>query len=195
MTMMTKIKQRQRVIDLCGISAMLVLVCSSLAFGVYPLYRRANAAAAESADLRKELSQLDGLSRTLAQVESDRKTTEARLAEAESRLPNSKAMDQFMQQLAKVAEGAGLQVDGISPKPLKESGDYKAMPVDISGTGDWNTCYKFLLGLRTMNRLTRLDELVIDLDKADKPGSTDKASFADRPVCRIRVSISTFMAR
>ena len=121
---------------------------------------------------------------------------EARLAEAESRLPNSKAMDQFMQQLAKVAADAGLQVDGISPKPLKDSGDYKAMPVEITGTGDWNTCYQFLTGLRSMNRLTRLDELTLDLDKDDKsdtPGKSNKT--ADHPVCKIRVSISTFTAR
>jgi Tfp pilus assembly protein PilO len=187
--MLEKIRQRLRLIDLCGLSALLVMVCSSLAFGVYPLYRRGNASMAESTSLRKELSQLDGLSKTLAQVENDRKITEVRLVEAESRLPNSKAMDQFMQQLAKVAEDVGLQVDGISPKTLKDSGDYRAMPVEISGTGDWSTCYRFLTGLRTMNRLTRLDELVLELDK------NDRAFASDRPLCRIRVSISTFMAR
>jgi Tfp pilus assembly protein PilO len=187
--MSQEIKQRLRLIDLCCISALLILLCSSLAFGVYPLYCRGMASRAESASFSRELSELAGLSNTLAQVEADRKTTEARLAEAESRLPNSKAMDQFMQQLANVADTVGLQVDSIAPQTLKDAGDYRAMPVDIFGTGNWDTCYKFLTGLRGMNRLTRLDDLVLDLDK------DDKRPASERPICKIRVTISTFMAR
>ncbi len=183
------IKSRLRLINFCAATGLVVLLSGTLALGVYPLYRKGGDEMRKAQDLKRQLSDLDGLSKTLSQVEAERVATEARLTDAEARLPNSKAMDQFMQQLAKVAEDVGLQVDAVSPRPLKESGDYKAMPVQIVGAGDWNTCYKFLTGLRTMNRLTRLDEVVMELER------DENKALSDRPRCRITVNISTFMAR
>ncbi len=183
------INKRLRVINLCAATAIVLIVSGAFAGGAFPLYRKSVASNAMGTDLRRQLGELDGLKATLEQVEQGRKATEARLQDAEARLPNSKAMDQFMQQVAKVAEEVGLQVDGMSPKAIKDAGDYKSMPVEITGTGDWSTCYRFLTGLRGMGRLTRLDDMTIHIDKEVK------SINPERPVCRIRICISTFMAR
>ncbi len=184
------ISARLRTINFVGAVALLAILSGTAALGVLPMYRAGTKDIAESHALREQLSQLDGLSVTLAQVESAKAQTESRLTEAEAQLPTSNAMDQFMQQLASVAEQAGLQVDATIPsKDIKEAGGYKTGPFEISGTGDWDSCYRFLTGLRETKRLTRLDALTLDgtKDHKDAPG--------DRPTCRIVVNLSVFMAR
>ena len=184
------IKKRLRLINIVSTIVLCVMCAGATVFGIVPLYRDGAQNIADAASLRQKLSDLDGLSQTLSQVENERKQTAFRLQEAEARLPNSNAMDQFMQQLAKVAENAGLQVDGITPsKEIVDADGYKSLPVQISGIGTWDTCYQFLTGLRKMNRLTRLDSLTIDGDK-------DHANVnSSSPLCHISVNISTFMAR
>jgi len=180
-----------RTINWIGTAAIvLTLGCTSLG-GILPLYRTMSRDTQQAQHLRSELAKLDGLSRTISQVQGELDKTQERLEKAESRLPTTQAMDQFMAQLAKVAEDAGLQVDAVHPKEIKDGGSYKVMPVEIRGTGGFETCYQFLVGLRKMNRLTRLDDLVLEVDDA----TPAKASPDRKPVCRVFVGISTFIAR
>ena len=100
--------------------------------------------------------------------------------------------------LAQVAEKAGLQLEAVMPdKDLKDAGGYKSLPVSISGTGKWDTCYRFLTGLRAMNRLTRLDSLTLASHKPDNgpDGKPYVLAPGEEPPCQITVNISTFMAR
>ena len=190
------ITQRLRVVNMIGAAA-LVAVLLTAGVGATALYAKGQEIATQSQELKQKLSELDGLSSTLAQVETAKKQTQARLDEAESRLPTSNAMDQFLHELAHVAEQAGLQVDSTIPgKETQDAGGYAAKPVSISGSGDWDTCYKFLTGLRKMNRLTRLDSLVLELDKTHaSSGENGAVAVLEKPACRISVTISTFMAR
>lgn len=183
------IKKRIRIADLAGAGTSMVIVVLTLVIGVLPLRRQAFANVQQSTEYKNKLQQLDGLSKTLTQVEADLEKTKGRLAEAESRLPSRGAMDDFMRQLAKVADQTGLSVEGINPREPRDAGDYKIMPVTIAGEASFENCYKFLTGLRKMDRLTRLDDLVIE-----KIPSNNKASVSPAK-CRISVSISTFMAR
>jgi Tfp pilus assembly protein PilO len=184
------ITKRLRTINLVGAAAILAILSGTAALGVFPMYKSGTRDIAESKALREQLSQLDGLSQTLQQVETAKAQTESRLTEAEAQLPTSNAMDQFMQQLAKVAENAGLQVDATVPsKDVKDAGGYKTGPFEISGTGDWESCYRFLTGLRATKRLTRLDSLTLEGSKDHKDGP------GERPTCRIIVNLSVFMAR
>jgi Tfp pilus assembly protein PilO len=151
---------------------------------VVPLYKSGTNKIHETGRLRAELAALDGLSQTLTEVEEDRRHTEALLAEYEKRLPSTSETNVFIKELASVTKQAGIQVDGTTyPTTLKDAGGYKSLPVQVSGTGDWDACYRFLTGLRSMNRLTRLDTLVLE---------TDKNAKGERPVCRITVNFSTF---
>jgi Tfp pilus assembly protein PilO len=190
------ISQRLRVVNMIGAAA-LVAILAGAGVGVTALYAKGHESISQSEQLKQKLSELDGLSSTLDQVETAKKQTEARLTEVESRLPTSNAMDQFLHELAHVAEQAGLQVDSTIPgKETQDAGGYTAKPVSISGTGDWDTCYKFLTGLRKMNRLTRLDSLCLELDRSHAPSGENAAIAAiEKPSCRISVTISTFMAR
>lgn len=195
------VKQRLRIVNMAGAAVVIFGIAVPAAFGVAALYGQGHERITESARLRSQLMELDGLSKTLDQVEHERAQTEARLTEAESHLPSSSAMDQFLHELAKVAEDAGLQVDSTIPmQDTKDAstGGYKSMPVAISGVGDWETCYRFLTGLRDMKRLTRLDSLQLQTDTGDKGTGDGGGAAVDpaiKPMCRISVTISTFMAR
>jgi Tfp pilus assembly protein PilO len=184
------ITSRLRTINFVGAGVILAILSGTAALGVLPMYKSGTRDVSESKALREQLAQLDGLSQTLGEVETAKAQTESRLAEAESQLPTSTAMDQFMQQLAQVAESAGLQVDATVPsKDIKDAGGYKTGPFEISGTGDWDSCYRFLTGLRATKRLTRLDALTLEGSKDHKDGP------GEHPTCRIIVNLSVFMAR
>lgn len=183
------VTSRLRTINIVGSLAILAALAGTAALGL-KIFRQGTDQITQARELNERLGQLNGLSQTLSQVETAKAQTEARLAEAEAQLPTSNAMDQFMQELAKVAEKAGLQVDGTVPsKEIKDAGGYKTAPFEISGTGDWDSCYRFLTGLRATKRLTRLDSLVLDGSK-DHKESPDAA-----PTCHIMVNLSVFMAR
>jgi Tfp pilus assembly protein PilO len=180
------IKKKLQIVNISGAAALAFLVAGTVALGIAPLYKQGNGKIADAARLKGELAALDGLSQTLTQVEADRKHTEGLLAEYERRLPSSSETNVFIKELAGVTKSAGIQVDGTTyPTTLKDSGGYKSLPVQVTGSGDWDACYKFLTGLRQMNRLTRLDSLVLEVDKSVK-------TAADRPLCHITVNFSTF---
>ncbi len=185
--MQMNVKQRLRMVNAAGAAVVVLLVASTVVFGVVPLYRQGTQNIADAQRLRSQVAALDTLGQTLVQVEAQRIETEGRLTEVEKRLPNSSEINAFIKELSKVTQQAGIQVDGTEyPKELKDSGGYKSLPVQVIGTGDWDACYKFLTGLRTMNRLTRLDSLVLEIDKSIQTKNPE------RPICRITVNFSTF---
>jgi Tfp pilus assembly protein PilO len=185
-----EIKKRIRTIDIGGAVTIAVIALLTALVVAVPLRQQSQANVARAAELKQGLAEFDALDQTIAAARKDLDATQRRLKEAESRLPREGENAQFMQELARVADDAGLQVDSINPRPVAPAGEYKVMPYEINGSGDFSTCYKFLQGLRHMNRLTRLDDLLLQsvVPTKDSPA---KASG----VCTIRVTISTFMAR
>ncbi len=182
--------------NLVGACCVLGGVMAPSAFGAFYFFAKGREKVQASGTLQQSLSALDGLNKTLSEVESARKQTESRLAEAETRLPNSQSMDDFLAQIAKVEEQAGLTVDSTTfDKNMKDAGGYKSLPVCISGAGKWDTCYKFLMGLRAMNRLTRLDSLSLEAQKTGADGKPVLFGVGQEPACQITINISTFMAR
>ena len=184
-----EIKTRIRRIDLAGATTLLIAATLIIVLIVLPLRNQSQANIARAHDLQLQLADFDRLEQTLARSNIKLGEARQRLDDAEHRLPSQAEMAQFMQQLARVADGAGLQVDSITPRPVAEVGGYKALPVEIVGAGNFTNCYRFLQGLRKMDRLTRLDDLVL---QSNPPEKSDKAAAG---ACSIRVIISTFMAR
>ena len=190
------LQEKRRAINIIGAFAVLGGIIAPSAFAAFHFYSVGTANVRAATELKGTLSELDGLNKTLSEVESARKQTEARLLEAESRLPNSQSMDDFLAQIAKVEENAGLIVDSTTfNRDLTDAGDYKSLPVAISGHGKWDTCYRFLIGLRSMNRLTRLDRLTLQVENTTPDGKPLGLAPGQEPSCQINVDISTFMAR
>jgi Tfp pilus assembly protein PilO len=187
--MLDEVKKRQRQINAIGAAGVLLLLAGTGVFGVAPLISTGRQNMKATAALNKSLTELDVLTVKLSKVEVERKSREARLIQAEEKLPTVASLNQFVPELATVAESAGLQVDQVTPtKEVKDAGKYKTMSVLVSGRGDWATCYKFLTGLRGEDRqLTRLEGLTLETLEHDKA--------VDKPLCRITVDISTLMAR
>jgi Tfp pilus assembly protein PilO len=187
--MLDVVKKRLRLINVIGAAAVVSLLAGTAALGVMPMLGDRSKSIRDAGELTANLSELDVLKLKVARVQEEQKFCEVRLKDAESRLPSVEAVNQFVPDLAKVAEEAGLQVNNVAPtKDPRDSGDYKLMSVQVQGTGDWETCYKFLTGLRAQNRkLTRLDGLRLEVDH--------ERSTSEKTVCRITVDISTFLAR
>ena len=78
----------------------------------------------------------------------------------------------------------------MTPKEIQDGGNYRVMPVEIRGTGTFDKCYAFLTGLRKMNRLTRLDSLVLQLNQAAPHPRRGGAAVMPGVI-----GISTFLAR
>jgi len=185
-----EIKKRLRSIDLAAAVVLAVVVVAAVALGVVPLHHFSSLNVVRASELEHKLTEFDGLNKMVEKARTDLKVTQQRLHDAESRLPSEGEMAQFMQQLAHVADTAGLQVDGITPGTVQPAGSYRALPIEIVGSGDFGSCYKFLQGLRQLNRLTRLDDLVVQAVMPGKGGPVTPSS-----TCTIHVTISTFMAR
>jgi Tfp pilus assembly protein PilO len=181
-------KKRLRTINLIGAACIAATLAAAGAFGVAPMWSKGARAIAHAVDLRNQITQLEAVKLQSARVQDELKSREERLTTAEARLPSLATVNQFVPELAKVAEDAGLQVDRVTPaKDFKDAGDYKLLSVQVGGRGDWDTCYKFLTGLRGKDRkLTRLDGLTLEIDREKS---------IERPICRLSVDISTFMAR
>lgn len=166
--MKDSLNSRLRTIHLIGATILIGGLGATAALGVYPMVKSGKASIQKAEELRTRLAEFDGLSKTLDQVDTDRKNTEARLAAAEKLLPTGNEMDKFLGELAKVAEDSGITVEGITPRTTLSAGDYKILPVEINGQGSFPACYKFLAGVRKMPRLTRLDDLFVEAET--KPG-------------------------
>lgn len=190
------LQERRRMYNLIGACVIIGGIIAPSALAAFHFHALGGQNVRDSATLQRSLSELDGLNKTLSEVEAARKQTESRLAEAETRLPNSQSMDEFLAQIAKVEESAGLIVDStVFDRNLKDAGGYKSLPVSISGSGNWDTCYRFLIGLRSMNRLTRLDSLTLEVQKTSADGKPVLLTAGQELPCQITVNISTFVAR
>lgn len=195
--MSEQIKKKLRMVNLACAAVIVGGIAVPASFGIVKLYAHGRQRIKDASDLNSQNTTLDLLNATLLQKDADRQQSETRLSAFEKRLPSSNEMDLFMQQLAKVASDAGLQIDSTMPgKNLVDVGAYKAAQVDITGVGDWNTCYKFLTGLKSMDRLTRLDSLTLEsVNTRSADGQEQSAFLSNKPNCRITLRISTFMAR
>jgi hypothetical protein len=186
--MQDKVKQSLKVVNYAGIGAVVVLLASTVAFGVLPLRQRGRDDIKAAADLRGSLERFDQLRLANARAEVQIEDSRARLADAEKRLASGPPDSAFNRDLTQVAKTAGIRIENMPPVGApKDAGAYKCVQVTVVGSGDWDSCYKFLSGLRAMNRIVRLDSVVMDVQ--DKDGRT---RTADRVVCQLTVKFSTF---
>lgn len=186
--MQDTMKQRLRSVNYIGMAAVTVVLAGAVGLGIVPMVKKGNDSIREARDLKAKLAGYDGLSQTMMQVDRQRIDTEANLVEVEKRLPSALEPDRFTDELTDVANKAGIRFESMSPKgPVQDVDGYKAQTFMIQGTGDWDACYRFLTGIRGMNRLTRLDSVTLEV--ADKDLKTQSN---DHPVCVISVNCSTF---
>jgi Tfp pilus assembly protein PilO len=186
--MQDPIKEKLKPVNYGGIAGVALILVGAALFGVYPLVRRGAASERATRELKTTMAGFNGLADTLARGAEALKEPESRLSAVENRLPGALDASKLNADLTAAARSAGVRVESM-PKPdsFKDAGDYKALPMTIVGTGDWQSCEKFLLALRGMDRMVRLDEVTLDPLNKD-----EKSSLTDNPACRIMVKFSTF---
>jgi hypothetical protein len=186
--MQDKVKQSLRIVHYTAIGVITLLLAGTVAFGILPMRQRGHGDIKAATELRGSLVRLDELRLATARAEVQVRDSEKRLQDAEKHLASGPPDSAFNKELTEVARNAGIRIENMPPiGAAKDAGAYKTVQVTVVGTGDWENCYQFLSGLRAMNRIVRLDTVVMDLQ--DKDG---RAHAADKVVCQLTVKFSTF---
>jgi hypothetical protein len=186
--MQQNIKQSLKVVHYTAIGIVTVLLACTVAFGILPMRQRGKEDIKAAAELRASLDRLDQLKLANARAEVQLRESEDRLSEAQKHLASGPPDNAFNRQLTQVAQTAGIRIENMPPiAPPKDAGAYKTVQVTVVGVGDWDSCYKFLAGLRSMDRLLRLDTVVLDTQDKDP-----KSQLSDKALCQLTVKFSTF---
>jgi Tfp pilus assembly protein PilO len=187
--MQDPIKQNLKIVNYTGIAAVTLFLAGTLAFGMYPMYKRGREDIRATAEKQEARQRVGALRQDITDARTRVQAAESRLQEAEKRLP-AKAPDsdnEFSRELNEVAKAAGIRVESMPPmsKP-KSDGVYKFVNVTVDGTGDWESCLRFLRGIDNMNRVVRLDSVLLDTQK------DAHSQFGASSACRILVRFSTY---
>jgi hypothetical protein len=186
--MQDPVKQSLKIVHYAGIAIVTLLLACTVAFGIYPMRKTGADDIRATNELRGSLTRLEQLRLANARAEVQIKDAAQRLQEAEQRLASGPPDSAFNKELTDVAKAAGLRIENMPPVGSpKTVGAYKSVQVTIVGSGDWESCYRFLSGLRSMDRISQLDSVIMDIP--DKDG---KNLAAEKVICQITVKFSTF---
>ena len=112
------------------------------------------------AKLREATGQTADLERANDQIR-------ASIDSLQSKLPNSKEMDNVLRQVSNIAAKNGLKVPTFKKNATTAPvGLAMEQPLDIEITGDFDGFYKFLLDIEQLPRITRLTDM--DISRSDK---------------------------
>jgi hypothetical protein len=186
--MQDNLKKSLKIVNYAGIAAVTLLLAGTIAFGIIPMRGSGTADIAATTDLRGSIDRLEQLRLANARAEVQLQDSQERLDQAEKHLASGPPDAAFNNELSAVAKKAGIRIENMPPvgEP-KAEGAYKTVQVTIIGSGEWDSCYSFLNGLRTMNQIARLDSVVMNIE--DKDG---KARASNKVNCQITVKFSTF---
>jgi len=186
--MQDRVKQSLKIVHYAGIAVVTLLLACTVAFGIYPMRKTGADDIRAANDLRGSITRLEQLHLANARAEVQIREASQRLQEAEQHLASGPPDSAFNKELTDVAKAAGIRIENMPPVGSpKTAGAYKSVQVTVVGSGDWESCYRFLSGLRSMDRIARLDSVI--MDNQDKDG---KAPVTDKVVCQITVKFSTF---
>ncbi len=182
------IKQRLRMVNLGGLAGVALLLAASAAFGMYPMWTQSKAYDRDAHELEAKMNELADLSASYQEAQRAMRETEERLKAREDQLPSSEKEPNFYgNELTRIKKANGINLSSTdTSKELKPWNGYKVGYIDLRGSGDWNSCVKFLADLNAMKGLTRLDNAVLNVSR-----DSSSAAFTN-PTCEFHVSFSIF---
>ena len=130
---------------------------------------------------------MEELRAAIRAARSELETSQKRLADAEERIPKGPPDNKFANELEAVAAAAGIRQESTPPPGAPQTdGTYNAVQVSVEGSGDWESCLRFLRGISEMKRLSRLDLVVLDTEREGMAQGTASST------CHILVKFSAF---
>ena len=85
-----------------------------------------------------------------------------RLEELTALIPNNPESSRFLAQLAHLGAESELGIENFRPGPPETTDNMRRIRVQLSGTGRYESICRFLDGLQTLPRLTRVAKLQVD---------------------------------
>ena len=91
-----------------------------------------------------------------------------RLEELKAQIPNAPEESRFLAQLSKLAEESQLGIRHFRPGPPEDSNDVRRIRVQLSGVGSYECLCRFLNGLNSLPRLTKVSMLKVEPPNSER---------------------------
>lgn len=182
------LQRRLRTVNWVGAGLALLILSGTAALGVYPMWEKGKGYNRDSETLIVKTAELGTLSEALQNSQRSFQDIQARLAAREEQLPSwDKEPNFYGNELTKIKKAVGVQLATSDlSRELKPWNGYRVGSIELRGSGDWNSCMKFLAEIHAMKGLARLDTLMLDVSRDSSVQSYDQ------PRCEFRVSFSIF---
>ena len=135
-------------ISVAGIAVMVILTGIFLAGPVWMLVRHTRQADAAQAHLQAKKDELAQAQRTLAGVNRQLNSLEAKLSASPIHLQPASAINTRLGELSDLATDCGLLIDEIKPGSAALGEHYKIVSVYLAGVGTYQQCAVFCRRLR-----------------------------------------------
>ncbi|MCG3179282.1 MAG: hypothetical protein BIFFINMI_01616 [Phycisphaerae bacterium] len=101
----------------------------------------------------------------LAKLRGDVRQMEDRLSFFDQRLPDQQELGEFLRDVSRYAQFAGLKQATFQPRNVSQSELHLEMPIDMKFTGRFLSLCNFLRQTKSMTRLTHVQTLTVSNDK------------------------------
>lgn len=135
-------------IDGAALALCLLLSCGAYFAAVGPMLASRDDRAAHSLALTETRDQATRMVADTRAIRTLLNNAQTDLAKIEIPLQTPAAVNQRLAELTGLAGECGLEVQAMQPGTLVNSQRYAQLPIQVSGTGSYRTCMKFLHSLR-----------------------------------------------
>ncbi len=141
-----------------------LFVADFVFYGYLPSHRRLQSV--EEARIQKErlIQTAESQDRALPALEQSLRATEEAVRHFEDNIPMDRALGTFLGQISEIMTDNTLTGQVIEPKKEIETDDLKCIPVDMKCKGTLDGIFGFCNDLRDLDRLVRIEKLVLKND-------------------------------
>jgi type IV pilus assembly protein PilO len=112
-----------------------------------------------------EFIEKQAIANDLNRFRREREMLEQRLHEALAELPESKNLDELLQQFQDRAQKAGLEIASVIPQAPVSAGFHVRIPIDMKVTGTYHEIATFLDAVGRLRRIVNVSDLTLDAPK------------------------------
>jgi Tfp pilus assembly protein PilO len=167
-------------VDLCAAAVFTFLTAAGYLFGIEPWLRARRDAERSRADLSAVVSQQADAERAVAAARERLSRLQARLDEVGITLLPADKINDRLATLTGLADRLNLRIDQLEPGRPQLDARYTAVPIRMTGRGDFVSCVEYLARLHAGARDVAVTTLKLTRDPTglnSSSGATTPASF------------------
>jgi|SRR6185437_11045861 len=154
------------------------------------------AAAAKLKDQQAENARLRPYEGQLKELEVQIQSLERQMQRQKEIVPDDKSADQFIRDLQKDAQQAGVEIRSYTAKPLNQKQYYSEVPFDIELDGPYFAMLNFFEKVGTMDRIVNIDDLRMSgIGSRETTVVKRKYHYAPSETVQVACTAKTFFSR